>query len=271
MVRSIKRYGQITPVIVCLRDGSPELIDGFKRLAAARALQQRKGLVARLVEADDRAAKVAIYALNRGGGCTCELEEAWIIHALVREDCMTQIEVAELLGRHKSWVCRRLALLEKLGSRAREDLRLGLLSPTTARQITRLPEGNQGPLLDTVRRESLTTHELQGVVDLLLISPTPTQREFILDKPRQALEQAQGVAAPSFDPRLSAAGNRLSKRLGLLLDLLGRIHNWIEHRNHDHLSLSDQTVLRPGFERLADEASAVAELCTECLLRRATS
>ena len=58
-----------------------------------------------------------------------ELEEAWIIHALVREDGMSQVEVAELLGRHKSWVCRRLALLERLGSKARDELRVGLLSP----------------------------------------------------------------------------------------------------------------------------------------------
>src|SRR5216110_2888495 len=43
-----------------------------------------------------------------------ELEEAWIVQALVREDGLSQSEVAELLGRHQSWVCRRLALLEKL-------------------------------------------------------------------------------------------------------------------------------------------------------------
>jgi hypothetical protein len=44
------------------------------------------------------------------------LEEAWIIHALVQDDGMSQVEVAKLLGRHKSWVCRRLALIERLGS-----------------------------------------------------------------------------------------------------------------------------------------------------------
>jgi hypothetical protein len=63
----------------------------------------------------DSQAKAAIYGLNRAGGRTRELEEAWIIQALVREDGMSQVEVAELLGRHKSWVCRRLALIERLG------------------------------------------------------------------------------------------------------------------------------------------------------------
>ena len=48
---------------------------------------------------------------------------------------MTQVEAAQLLGRHKSWVCRRLALLEKLSVAVTEDLRLGLVGPSLARQL----------------------------------------------------------------------------------------------------------------------------------------
>jgi len=36
MGRSLRRYGQVSPVVVCLRAEIPVLIDGFKRLAAAR-------------------------------------------------------------------------------------------------------------------------------------------------------------------------------------------------------------------------------------------
>ena len=32
---SLRRYGQLTPVVVCLREDRPELLDGFKRRAAA--------------------------------------------------------------------------------------------------------------------------------------------------------------------------------------------------------------------------------------------
>jgi len=156
MAKSLERYGQLSPVVVCRRDERYELIDGFKRLAAARRLAQIDVLSARLMEADERTVKAAIYGLNRAGGRTRELEEAWIIHALVREDGMSQVEVAELLGRHKSWVCRRLALLERLGSKARDELRVGILSPTTARQVVRLPQGNQTEVLDAMRREALS-------------------------------------------------------------------------------------------------------------------
>ena len=64
------------------------------------------------------------------------------------------MEAAELLGRHKSWVCRRLALLERLGEEAREDLRLGLLTPTAARSLVRLPVGNQVAVLTCIRRDA---------------------------------------------------------------------------------------------------------------------
>src|SRR5687768_13657536 len=80
MARSLERYGQLSPIVVCRRDGRYELIDGFKRLGAARSLEQIDHLSARLMEADERTLKAAIHGLNRAGGRTRELEEAWIVH-----------------------------------------------------------------------------------------------------------------------------------------------------------------------------------------------
>ncbi len=142
MGRSLRRYGQVSPIVICLREEIPVLIDGFKRLAAARVLKGFGSLSARRIEADERGAKAAMYGLNRPGRQFGELEEAWLVQALVREDGLSQVEVAVLLGRHKSWVCRRLALWEKLSPLAREDLRLGLLSPAMARPLMRLSSGH---------------------------------------------------------------------------------------------------------------------------------
>jgi len=260
MARSLERYGQLSPVVVCQRQGRYELIDGFKRLGAARGLARMKRLWARLLEADERTAKAAIYGLNRAGGRTRELEEAWIIQALVREDGLSQVEVAELLGRHKTWVCRRLALIERLGREAREELRVGLLSPTAARQMVRLPEGNQAAVLEVVRREALSNAELAGVVDLLLKCSGGEQQEYHLARPREALTQAQGFLPAARDPRLSEAGNQVGKRLGALLDLLGGMEVWLAHRGRTGLTPEDRAVLSPRFQRLAREAGAVAAL-----------
>jgi len=261
MAKSLERYGQLAPVVVCRREERYELIDGFKRLGAVRTLGQIERLAARLMEADERTEKAAIYGLNRAGGRTRELEEAWIVHALVREDGMSQVEVAELLGRHKSWVCRRLALIERLGTKAREELRVGLLSPTAARQIVRLPQGNQTEVLDAVRREALSRAELAGVVDLWLGCAERGQQQYILAHPREALSQAKGVSPPAGrDPRLSEAGNHVWKRVGLLLDVLGRMEVWLAHHGRGGLTPEDRALLAPRFEKLSRDAASVASL-----------
>jgi ParB/RepB/Spo0J family partition protein len=262
MTNSVRRYGQLTPLVVCRREEIYEILDGFKRLAAARALGL-KTVGTRLIEADERLAKVAIFGLNQTGRRTQEWEEAWIVHALVREDGLTQVEVAELLGHHKTWVCRRLALVEKLADEAREDLRLGLLSATTARSLVRLPAGNQVDLLATLHRDDLTAAEVDGVVELLLAAPAETHRAYILEEPRQALQQARHEAGWAWDPRLSQTGNKIARRLSYLIEDLGRMENWLRSRGRAGLTPCDRLVLTPAFEQLSGAAAHVAALAQD--------
>jgi ParB-like chromosome segregation protein Spo0J len=263
MERSMRRYGQIAPVVVCRREEKPELIDGFKRLAAARRIPALRRLSVRFLEADDRSAKAAIYELNQVGSHIKELEEAWIVQALVREDGMTQSEAADLLGRHKSWVSRRLALLEKLCPDAMEDLKLGLLAPMAARELVRLPAGNQPETLGAYRRESLSTSELRGVVDLLLAAPARPQQGYVLEKPREALAQANALFVPAHDPRLSREGNRLGRNLGYLLDRLSRMETWLGLRGQADLTIADRKILDPQVSRLSRDARRVSELAED--------
>jgi len=262
---SLKRFGQISPVVVTLQQEQAVLIDGFKRLRAARQLRGMKTLTARRVELDERGAKAALFLLNQTGRRTDLWEEAWIVHALIREDGLSQVEAGELLGRHKSWVCRRLAMIEKLTGAAKEDLQLGLLSPTLARQLIRLPAGNQLRALAAAREHSLTGAELRGVTDLLLSAGTREKEDFVLEKPRQALREFQGVEGRSWDPRLSTAGNRVSRQLGFLLDGLARMENWLRHRGQGELRLCDRTVLIESFQKLTQQTHTVCELTEDFL------
>ena len=259
MAQSLERYGQVSPVVICLHEDEPVLIDGFKRLHAARGLKGMASLVARRLDVDEQGAKAAIYNLNRIGQRVLELEEAWIVHALVREDGLSQVEAAQLLGRHKSWVNRRLAMLERLCESAREELRLGLLAPAVARQLTRLPRGNQAAALQTTRECSLTSRELSGVVDLLLASSTQEQTAFVLSDPRQALRQSGEGYVHHWDPRLSTAGNRIAKRLALLLDGLAKMQSWLRYQGRGELQACDREPLQSGFERLVSEAQLTSE------------
>jgi ParB-like chromosome segregation protein Spo0J len=261
MAMSLRRFGQASAVTACWRGSRAELLDGFKRQAAAGRLGWST-LSVRLVDVDERAAKAAIHGLNSVGGRPSELEEAWLVQALVREDGLSQVEAGQLLNKHKSWVCRRLALLERLSAEAQAELRLGLLSPGLARQLTRLPVGNQVGVLSAARRESLTVTEVQGVIDLLP-GATPEQEQLLLTDPRSALLQAQGVSSPARDSRLSPAGNRLARQVGMLRDLLAHLENWQRHPGLAELKREDRRLLGPQFMLLAGDATRVANLIND--------
>lgn len=217
------------------------------------------------MQCDERSAKAAMYNLNRVGRGVQEIEEAWIVHSLVREDGLSQVEAAELLSHHKSWVCRRLALLERLCPAARQDLSLGLLSPTQARHLVRLPVGNQAEAMDVARRDSLSSQEFQGVINLLLASGTPAKKAFVLEKPRLALQQATGETMPGWDPRLSPRGNRIQKQLGQLLEQLSRMENWLSHQGRSELSACDAVLLRSSLEKVIHQSELVKILTTDLL------
>jgi ParB-like chromosome segregation protein Spo0J len=259
MAGSLRRWGQLSPVVACCRGPQLDLLDGFKRWTAARQVAGLTTLSVRVLEVDEQTAKAAILGLNRGQHGVRELEEAWIVQALVRDDGLTQVEAAHLLGQHKSWVCRRLALLEKLSDEVKADLRLGLLGPALARQLVRLPTGNQEAVLALTRRQTLTAQEVSGVIDLLQ-GASEEQAAFVLSQPREALAQTRSLPVALRDPRLSRAGNWLARHLTQALEALVRVENWLRTPNERELRAGDRAILEPLLTRVGDQAGTVAEL-----------
>jgi hypothetical protein len=172
------------------------------------------------------------------------------------------VEVAALLQKHKSWVCRRLALLERLCGEAQADLRLGLLSAGLARQLVRLPTGNQEAVLAAARRQALTQAEVRGLIDLLS-EASPGRQVTLLQDARAALAEAAGLPGPARDGRLSPAGNRLARQVGVLLGLLGRLEEGQCQGGPAGLSCDDRRLLAPRMMRLAVAAHGVASVVEE--------
>lgn len=128
MQQSLERHGQLSALATYrAEDNTLEVIDGFTRLRAARALGWPE-LRVRVLPVDVVGATAALATLNRGHALT-ELEEAWLCRALYREHKLTQPEIGRLLGHDKSWVCRRLTLAESLHEQVQADVRLGSSAP----------------------------------------------------------------------------------------------------------------------------------------------
>ena len=128
-----------------------------------------------------------------------------------------------------------------------------------ARQLVRLPAGNQEAVLALTCRETLTAQDISGLIDLLQ-GASEEQTAFVLAKPREALRQAQGVPLALRDPRLSRAGNWLARYLTQARDALTRIESWLRTPGERELSARDREIVQPVLERLGDQASLVAEL-----------
>lgn len=214
MRQSLARHGQLSAIVAYTTvAGSLEIIDGFKRVRAARELGWAE-LRVRAVAGDAVQAKVAISILNAGHGLS-ELEEAWLIRSLYRDDGLSQPAIGQLLGRHKSWVCRRLVLAEGLDEAVQADVRLGLLAAKTACALARLPRGNQRAAADAVVRRGMTSAQTERLVDALLANPGEAE---------QILRRQPGPAAPPAPgPAQRTAGQWIIADAGAVTRLAARL------------------------------------------------
>lgn len=222
MRASLQQHGQLSPVRAFERDGAVEIFDGFKRLRAARLLGLRD-LRAVISEVDVIDATVQMRELHAGRGLTA-LEEAWIVRALYRDHHVSQGAIAAHLRCHKSWVCRRLVLVEALEATVQADVRLGLLAPRAAVLVAALPRGNQSAASAVVIRRGLTVGQTALLVRELADAAEPDARAAVLARwregrrsvrPASRVRAAHGIAeAIALDAAtMQRSAGRLQTRL----------------------------------------------------------
>jgi ParB-like chromosome segregation protein Spo0J len=176
--RSLAQHGQLSALTLFAAGDGLEIIDGFKRVRAARALGWPT-LLARVDDVGPIDAKLRLRELHNRRGLT-EIEEAWLVRSLYREDHVAQPEIARRMGRHKSWVWRRLMLVESLDPAVQVDVRLGLIAARAAVAVSRLPRGNQQAASAVVIRRGLTVRQTDLLVEEILEEPDLAQRVALL-------------------------------------------------------------------------------------------
>ena len=211
ILRSMERYGQVMPVVVSeVSQSDYQLLDGFKRFRGAKALSM-KALKAQIVQLNSRTGKAALVQLNWVGKSINSMEEALVVHSLFHEDSLSQVEIATLLGRHKSWVCRRIAMIDRLFDEGRSQIQLGLLPVSMSRELVKLPRGNQEPLLETITRHRLSCRETGKLVEELQSRPEREHPD-LLKRPWEVLQRDEPLdttASKLFSPLVRAIHSKL--------------------------------------------------------------
>jgi len=163
LMRSLEKWGQLRPVSVVRTDpASHVLVDGYLRVEAMRRCG-KDTVLAEVWVCGEMEALVAVLIREQERRWEA-LEEASLIRELHNRHELSQESIARLLGKDKSWVCRRLSLLSALPDEVLEAVRSGDLSPWAASRIL-APLARANPehakaLTRTLSQEHLSTREL---------------------------------------------------------------------------------------------------------------
>jgi ParB/RepB/Spo0J family partition protein len=214
MAASLRSKGQLSPIVVARLDERWVLVDGFVRTLAARQLGLEH-LVAEVVEVTSAQMKAQIYLRNRERGLHL-LEESRLVRELVEVDGLSQVEVGDHVERHKSWVCRRLALARRLSPSLVDEPELGRLTAGSLSQLAQLPMRNQEQVWATAQRDAIEGGQVGLLARLWRQAPDPDARAWVLAHPAEALARARGATEESSDPRLGPAGDELHRGLVVL-------------------------------------------------------
>ncbi len=250
MQLSLSRLGQLSPVQAYRVGASLELFDGLKRLRAARELEWPK-LRVEVHALDAAGAKARLLRCNASTSLS-ELEEAWLVRSLYREDRLSQPQIAVLLARHKSWVCRRLTLAEELSDELTASVRLGLISSTAALALGRLQRCNQDAVARVVSRRGLTTRQTARLVERLLAAP-PEQWPKLLEQACAPAPPAAKGGAPRRTP-----GEQLVTDAWAMKRLAARLHARLLERSLTSLGTPAAAVVAGELTELRSTLRALS-------------
>ena len=215
LLASLGETGQQSPVIV-VRGGAGRyiIIDGHKRV---RALKRLKADVARAAvwELSEGEALAASYQLTSQGGRNA-FEEGWLVAELHRVFMWNLREVGARLVRSKSWVSRRLSLVEELPDWMAEEVAQGRIGAhAAANYLVPLTRGNSAAgreLAENIRGLGLTNRQIGAICMGYRAASRETRRKIVAE-PAMFLKAR---AAAGRDGALSEKGNHCLKSIELI-------------------------------------------------------
>jgi len=255
MTRSLKSLGQLQPVIIRECSKGYQLIDGFKRYFATDQLHKSK-LFAHIIETNEASGKAMILNYNRASNSLLDYEEAMVVYSLKHDHLLNQKEIATLLGSSTSWVCRRLSLRERLDETVQSQLRVGKITPAHAREIVKLPRGNQQSVTRSIIDNNITSRHSSILVELYLKSSSKKECDYLLRCPVEAIEKRL-TDVTSYDTRLGKHGNRLLRTI----ESLGMQQHIFTGQFNDHQTSQvtdiELSILKPKIDRLSAKSQSI--------------
>lgn len=268
--KSMRVHGQLQPVIARVEHDKYQLIDGFKRFYASENLLTET-LQCRVLDIDLPGAKVLLLSYNRPHRSMEAWEEALVLQDLQQIHSLDQRSLAELIGYSRSWVSRRLSLIEKIDKKVSSQIMMGVLSSSQARALIRLPRGNQCAVAGAIINFNLTSRQSETLVEAFLKAKDEDQQQYILTHPEHVLKHEEFHLQQEFyDVRLSAYGNDL---MHSMMHVLRSVHILLSRLNDQRmgmLSQSESVIITPIAEKVTGCIRKLTKVIIQLQIHKST-
>jgi ParB/RepB/Spo0J family partition protein len=266
--KSMRLHGQLQPVVARVYEAGYQIIDGFKRLYAAEDLMMET-LQCRLLDIDLTQAKVLLLSYNRPHQSMEAWEEAMVLQDLQKTHSLNQSSLARMTGYSRSWVSRRLALIDKIDEGISSDIMMGVLTSSHARALTKLPRGNQGEVARVIASYRLSSRQSDTLVEAFLKAKHKDQQRYILAYPEQILRNDQSDPEEEpYDERLSSYGNDLMQGAEYLIRAVKVILTRLDDQRTGMLNETEKVIITSCFKKASGYAKKLTEVITRLQIHK---
>ena len=252
LLASLAEIGQQSPIVVVSETAEFVVIDGYKRVRALKRLGRDtvRGTCWQVTELE---ALLLERSLRRA--CEDPLDQAWLLAELQGRFGLSPEELARRFERSKSWVSRRLALIQALPQAIQEQVRTGALSAHAAMKY----------LVPLARANLDAAHQLAAAIAPL--KPTSREvgalyqgwqcgsartRELILASPQIYLQ-----VRSSQTPTPPSATQRWRNDLGALGGIARRVRRGLEQGLWQQVLTAEREELEQSFARMKCEVEGL--------------
>jgi ParB-like chromosome segregation protein Spo0J len=254
LLGSLAEIGQQLPIVVVSEAQRFVVIDGYKRVRALKRLARDT------VRASGwQMPELEALLLERRMRCASEdaFDQGWLLAELRARFGLSLEELARRFERNKSWVSRRLALVQILPATIQESVRTGTLAAHAAMKYL-VPLARANATAATRLAEAITpfkpTSREVGALYAGWLSGTARTRELILATPQVYL-QAQATQ----EPVPPSASERWLNDLGALAGIARRARRALEQGLLQQLTSCERTEVEQRVARTRSELGRLFE------------
>jgi ParB family chromosome partitioning protein len=248
LLGSLVEHGQQLPIVVVSEAARFIVIDGYKRVRALKRLARDT-----VRAADWQLPELEALLLERRLRCGSEdaLDQAWLLAELQERFGLSLEALAQRFERSKSWVSRRLGLLQALPPSIQDEVRAGQLGAHAAMKyllpLARANAAGAAKLAAAIIALKLTSRQI-GALYSGWQCGTQRTRELILEHPQVYL-QAQSATRPAPP----SASERWLQDLGAIAGIARRARRTLEAGLVQQLLEAQRAEVEQAFERMRSD------------------